>query len=68
MIGDSHMCISDEMPKRFNELIKGSGWYFFETQSANWHKELFSIEKTIRISTKRLIISVLSDIFETYPP
>jgi len=42
-IGDTHVSICDEMPKRFNELIRGSGWYFFETQSSNWNKELFNI-------------------------
>lgn len=67
-IGDTHTSICDEMPKRFNELIRGSGWYFFETQSSGWNKELFSVDKTVRVGTKRLIVSVLSDIFETYPP
>lgn len=61
-IGDTSLGIADEMPKRFNELIKGSGWEFFEKQSRHWNKDLFNLERSMRIGTKRLIISVLGDI------
>lgn len=64
-IGDTSLSIADEMPKRFNELIKGFGWDFFEKQSRRWNKDLFNLERTMRIGTKRLIVSVLGDILTT---
>ena len=54
------------MPKRFNQLIKGCGWDFFESQCSNWNKFIFYHERSLRIGTKKLIISVLGDVIRTY--
>lgn len=50
------------MPQRFNELIKGMGWEFFQAESGNWLKDIFAGEKSTRIGVKKLIVAVLIDI------
>jgi hypothetical protein len=53
------------MAKRFRELIIGSGWEFFSSIST-WEKDILSHEKSARTSMRNLLISVVSDIVQTY--
>ena len=64
-IENSEVVISDWMAKRFKELITGLGWQFLPAISS-WQKEIFSQDKANKASMRNLLISVVTDIINTY--